>query len=491
MTASALRPLNLLVPGLPAQCRALLEAGQVPGASIAVVVGDRGYHYSHGVASLASGEPVRPETAFNIGSCSKAFASATVASLVASGQVRWDDPVVQWVPELKLWDPEITRRVTLRDLSANRLGLPRAGLTEFGADPALPAEWIFERLQFTEPLFPFRDRFGYVNAGHTVNSVAAGRITGQGFLPTLRERILAPLGMNDTTGGAAARQELRVAADWHVSIDGTPRRIDAVFTDQYLAAGGMWVSGRDAVQWLRLHLNGGLVDGRQVIARDALLETHRPHSVATPGKDGASLFYPGARMAAYALGWGVSDLEGEALVAHSGGDLGITAQTLLLPRAGIGVAVYCNVNGPGSIVLATAYAVAAALLGLKPRDWLAYFEAFVPPVQAAPVPAADAGSPVWDLYAGTYEHPGDGPLSVERTAEGLRGTLVKGNRMLFDLAPLGDHRFHMRWVDPVWRNAPGIGALVLSFVVEAGRSIRCDLASIGSTRRFVRTGDGP
>jgi len=463
--------LDLLDPRLRLLCDAYLEAAQVPGASIAVVAGDRGYHYAYGIKSTLTGEPVTAGTSFNIGSCSKAFVSAAVASLVAEGLVAWDDPISRWVPELQLYDPEVTRQVTLRDLSANRLGLPRVGLTEFGLDPAFPPEHVLARLRHTAPAYAFRDRFTYVNAGHIANAVAVGRINGKSFLATLCERILAPLGMTSTSGGAAAGRELSNLAAWHCLVDGKVVAIDAVFTDVYLGAGGMVVSGADAVQWLRLHLGGGMVDGRQVIAREALLETHRAHSVARPGKEFVGLFYPDAHTGAYALGWAVSDFEGHPLVCHSGNDLGCAAMTMLLPRSGIGIAIYANATGHTTVALA--YAIAACLLGLAPRDWKAYFDAALAqvsgpaPEEAEPEPPADLS-----VYAGVYEHPADGPLVVERRGDALAGQLRDGYRWEFILAAAGGHRFTVRFVHPEWQASL---PTALDFTVAGGRVTKVEL----------------
>jgi CubicO group peptidase (beta-lactamase class C family) len=440
--------LDLLDPRLRALCDAYLGKGRVPGASVAVVAADQRYHHAHGVRCVGRPEPVTAATGFNIGSCSKAFVSATLASLVAEGLAKWDDPLSRWVPELQLYDPAVTAQVSLRDVCANRLGLPRIGLTEYGFLPEIPVERIFAGLQHTAPIHPLRDRFTYVNAGHTAAAVAAGRITGQGYLATLRERVLEPLRMTGTSGGVAARSELNEQAGWHVRDADDVKAIEPQFTDNCLGSGGMVVSGLDALQWMRLHLNGGAVDGRQVIAREALLETHRPQSVATPGKDLISLFYPGARMGAYALGWAVSDLEGHPLVCHSGSDHGVTAMTLLLPRAGIGIAVYANAWSGVTVPLA--YALAATLLGLPVRDWLAYFKAagaaLAPPPAMAPEPDAAPAQPL-SAYAGTYLHPADGALCIEVGATGLKGHLPDAYGMAFELTSLGGDGFAMQFTE--------------------------------------------
>jgi CubicO group peptidase (beta-lactamase class C family) len=482
--------LDLLDARLRPLCDAYLCAAQVPGASIAVVAADRGYHYAYGVKSVATREPVTAQTSFNIGSCSKAFTSATVASLVAEGLVAWDDPISKYVPEFQLYDPWVTSHATLRDLGSNRLGLPRAGLTEFGMDPQLPQRLLFESLRHTAPQYPFRDRCTYVNHGHTANAVAAGRVTGKGFLATLRERILEPLGMSGTSGGAAAREELPDQAAWHVVVDGQAIAIDTVFSDQSLGTGGMVVSGLDAIQWLRLHLNEGCVDGRQVIARAAIRETHRPHSLTEPGKDpvALTLVYPGARMGAYALGWAASDFEGHPLIVHSGSDYGVTAFTLLLPRSGIGITVYGNSSSGGT--MPAAYGVAATLLGLAPRDWAAYFAsaaaALVPPAPLPePVPAAiDLGR-----YVGVFAHPADGELVIERDGEQLHGRLARGYRMDFDLEPVAAHRFRIRFRQPEWRGAAARqpAAPQLVFEMGANDAQRATVLAAVVGRTFDRT----
>ena len=479
-------PLEFLDPCLRAICDAYLGATKTPGASIAVVVGDRGYHYAYGVKSIETREPVTAQTGFNIGSCSKAFTSATVASLVADGLASWDDPITKYVPEFQLQDPWVTAHATLRDLSGNRLGLPRVGLVEYGMDPEVPATEILAALRHTQPQHPFRGRFTYVNPGHTANALAAGRITGQGFLATLRERILQPLGMSGTSGGVAARDELADQAAWHATMDGAAVPIDAVHSDGYLGAGGIVVSGADALQWLRFHLNGGSVDGRQVMARDALAELHHPQVIKVD--DGTMPRLPGARMEAYALGWAVADLDGHALLFHGGSDFGIAAMTVLLPEAGIGVAVYTNFVVGGDA--ATAFGLAGTLLGLPSRDWAAWASGMRPSSTsaAAAVPESE-GSPSGQAeYAGLYSHPADGDLSIERSGDRWQGRVVRGYRMDFDLEPCGTHRFFVRFRQPEWRGMASLWLEPPQLVFDVGneRAHRATLAAQVVGRAFDR-----
>jgi hypothetical protein len=288
--------------------------------------------------------------------------------------------------------------------------------------------------------------------------------------------------MHSTSGGLAARDELPDQSDWHCLADGRIHPIDTVYSDWYLGGGGMSVSGADALQWLRLHLNGGLVDGQQVVPREALLETHTPQVVAWPGKDIISLFHPGAHMAAYGLGWAVTELEGHPLVIHSGGDFGIASMTLLFPRDGIGIACYCNSSGRGTIALP--YALAACLLGLKPRDWKAYFEAAMPASAAPATAAVGTGDPA--MLAGRYAHPADGDLQIEHDGSCLKGNFLRGYRMAFTAEPAGDRRFVMHFESPEWRSLTTAEKPLLVFGAGDGPGNTVDWTVGPLSRRFFR-----
>jgi CubicO group peptidase (beta-lactamase class C family) len=96
---------------------------------------------------------------------------------------------------------------------------------------------------------------------------------------------------------------------------------------------------RDLVQWLRLQLNDGLVDGQQVVDAVALAETHRPQMISRPPRDPAT-----DRAGFYGLGWGVTyDGQGQVMLGHSGGfNLGAATGVSLLPAEKLGIVVLTN-----------------------------------------------------------------------------------------------------------------------------------------------------
>ena len=73
---------------------AAMRQWKVPGLAIGIVRGSSAvYLKGFGVRNIKSGEPVTPETLFDIGSCTKAFTAASVAILVDRGKMHWDDRV--------------------------------------------------------------------------------------------------------------------------------------------------------------------------------------------------------------------------------------------------------------------------------------------------------------------------------------------------------------------------------------------------------------
>jgi hypothetical protein len=152
------------------------------------------------------------------------------------------------------------------------------------------------------------------------------------------------------------------------------------------------------------------------------------------------------------------------------------------------MAIYGNSIGGGPGTLAAAFSVAATLLGRKPRDWLAYFRSFTPASPAMPeAPAVKLPAAALALYAGSYEHPADGPLDIRLEGEALTGRLRKAYRLSFRLEPLGEHRFLMHLVEPEWRGVAGQERFEVTFGIEGGASMRADMPGPFHGRTFKRS----
>ncbi|HEY6549043.1 MAG TPA: serine hydrolase domain-containing protein, partial [Vicinamibacteria bacterium] len=96
----------------------------VVGLAVAVVKDGRvAYAKGFGEARLGSGEKVDENTLFAIGSNTKAFTAAVIGTLVDEKKLGWDDRVTRHLPWFSLFDPYVTREITVRDLLSHRSGL--------------------------------------------------------------------------------------------------------------------------------------------------------------------------------------------------------------------------------------------------------------------------------------------------------------------------------------------------------------------------------
>ena len=101
-----------------------IKTFDVPGISVAVIkdgtiVHSKGY----GLKSINSKEKVQSSTNFGIASNSKAFTAAALAILVDENKIKWDDKVITYIPEFKMYNDYVTNEFTIRDLLTHRSGL--------------------------------------------------------------------------------------------------------------------------------------------------------------------------------------------------------------------------------------------------------------------------------------------------------------------------------------------------------------------------------
>jgi CubicO group peptidase (beta-lactamase class C family) len=414
---------------LNAKIESILAKENIPGAVIAVVRGDQSYIKTFGVKSVGYDEKILPTTAFDIGSCSKAFAATAAALLVQDGKIELDDPLHPIVPELRLYDPWIAQHVSFRDLLANRVGVSRQVPLESYANHEIPVTEILSRLEHTAPAGPFRTTFSYWNPGFMTVALTVARVSGMPYEQFLQTRIFDPLKMKGSASGPSA-ESLEDAARGHVYEDGAPVTFEEPAYHNYQGSAGVFLSGSDALQWLKLHL------GRhpEIIDSELLQQLHLPHTLGHAGVGTSKSCLNHRHPCTYALGWNRDGFHDRLLIHHAGGQFGWHAYTAFLPETNAGVVVFLNVYN--KIDRAIALTVLDVVLGNKPGDW--YEEAVAARKlmtpdrleQSLPKPfRPQRGSPAslsMADYAGTYHHPGLGDVVISRIKNGLKYQQVDG-----------------------------------------------------------------
>lgn len=435
-----------------ARIEAVREAWEIPGLAVAILHGDSLEVRGYGVRELGRPEPVDGHTLFAIGSTTKAFTAAAVGILVEEGRLDWDDRVVDRLPGFALADPWVTRRLTIRDLLAHRSGLPMANLMWLTG--LHDREELIRRLRWLDSDGGYRDGIAYQNvlyaaAGSIVEEVAG--VTWEAFV---RERILAPLGMEATRTGLQGLVGAESLATPQARVDGEVEPVPYRDIEPVGPAGSLLSSASDLARWLRLHLTAEESDERPVSAA-ILAETHRPQTVMSK-EPALAVLYPRARSLTYGMGWVVSAYAGRTLLDHGGGIDGMTALVALVPEEEVGVAILANrqLPAPPYWIL---YDLLDDILGLERTDWSARFQETLAGFSPPPGPVRLEGtSPSLrlDRYVGSYTSPVLGEAEVARDGDGL--TFRLGSLA----APL-EHwhldTFRAPWSDRAWRAAAGPG----------------------------------
>ena len=137
-----------------------------------------------GVKRLGSPQPVDADTIFPTGSTGKAFTVAALGILVDQGKIGWDDKVIDHLPGFQMYDPWVTREMTIRDLLVHRSGLGLgAGDLLFVPRTNLSRAESVRRLRYIKPATSFRSAYAYDNilymvAGQLIEDVS-GRNLGE------------------------------------------------------------------------------------------------------------------------------------------------------------------------------------------------------------------------------------------------------------------------------------------------------------------------
>lgn len=148
-------------PNFDAYVAAVMKQFDVPGMGIAIVKdGQVVLAKGYGVKRLGSSEKVDANTRFGIASNTKAFTALALGMLVEEGKLEWDAPVVNYLPEFMMWDPWVTRQITVRDILVHRsgLGLGAGDLLWWPPTTYTPKE-IMARLRYIEPATSFRSAY--------------------------------------------------------------------------------------------------------------------------------------------------------------------------------------------------------------------------------------------------------------------------------------------------------------------------------------------
>ena len=460
---AALGPERVVGPAAPADLDAwvarAMRTFEVPGIGLAIVK-DGGVvtAMGYGVRKLGEPAPVDARTLFGIASNTKIFTATALGLLVDEGKVEWDAPVIRYLPAFAMWDPFVTRELTVRDLLVHRSGLGLgAGDLLFWPPSTYERKEIVRRLRFIPPATSFRSAYAYDNVLYLVAGEIVEAASGLSWEDFVTRRILARVGMTGSAvrfPGATGSSNL---ATTHARIEGTVRAIAPFDKDNVNPAGGIHSSAEDMAKWMLVQLsNGRVADGSRLFSAAT---AHQLTQLVTPiplNDPPPELAPQAASFNGYALGLGVRDYRGHKVLMHTGGLPGFLSRVAMVPDTGVGVAVLTNQESGGAFD-SIAYHVLDHYLGTAGVDWISAYKKVEDRGEASAAAAVSRASTARDAaskpslpnarYAGVYRDQWYGDITIAPENGGLTMRFSHTPSLVGPLEHWQHDTFVVRWRD--------------------------------------------
>src|SRR3954467_9532037 len=205
----------------------LADKHGVPGATLAILDREEVGEAAYGVLNIRTGVETTTDSLFQIGSISKVWTATLIMQLVDEGLLDLDAPVVTYLPDFKVADPEVTRTVTTRHLLAHTSGIDGDHFLDTGRGDDCVEKYVASCAELKQN-HPLGATMSYCNSGYTVLGRILEVLRGQTWDTILRERLFAPLGLK-TAGTLPEEALLHRAAVGHMTPPGGELQVAPVW----------------------------------------------------------------------------------------------------------------------------------------------------------------------------------------------------------------------------------------------------------------------
>lgn len=210
------------------------------------------YEKQFGHADWEQKTPVTPETLFRIGSLNKMFTHTMIKQLEKENKLSLDDPLSKYSD---MYPKETGDKITIKMLIEMK-----AGLGDYLMNPAFnqnrgkfkTVNDFLEIIKDEPLLFEPGTAQEYSNSGYVVLGGIIEKVTGKSYVDNLKERLISPLGMNNTHYLLIGETVPNMASGTRITFSGS--KINSPFLEQPSPAGGMFSNARDLLkldQYLR------------------------------------------------------------------------------------------------------------------------------------------------------------------------------------------------------------------------------------------------
>jgi CubicO group peptidase (beta-lactamase class C family) len=394
---------------IEARVNEAMSTAIVPGLALAVIqAGEVVYSNGFGVTSdLPDAPPVTTETLFRIGSVTKSLTATLVMRLVEAGTLKLDTPVTEYIPWLRLHDPDAASKITLRMLLSQTAGLPTS-LDYAGWREASGLEAYVRTVLPSLPLAaPPGAVYAYSNPGYNLAGYVAEAATRVPYTTLMQREVFDPLGMTRSTFDPLLAMTWPLSQSFLLNDDGKPyvKRPFVDNTGEYPC--GFAISNVvDLAKIVQMQVHDGRAGSSPFLSADSIRAMRTPH---------AEQYTLDERT--YGLGLRQRTYKNVTLVGHNGAISKYGAFMWWQPEGKAAVLMLTNRSanfwGPGDRIILS---IIDGLLGLTQKE--------------TPRTPAKAELPL-ETYAGAYIGPNIG-LAVLSVTEGRPSLTLNGTPLTME-----------------------------------------------------------
>lgn len=295
----------------------------------------------YGLRELNTQDKVDANTLFACASTTKAMVATCMGILVDEGKISWSDHVSDYLPEFQLYDPYVTRELTIRDLFIHDSGV---GNTDFlWSLMNISSEEVLARMKYVKPAYSFRSSFIYQNIFYLAAGKVIEKVSGQPWNQFIQQRIFNPLGMVRTFPRLQDVKDSNKTKP-HLKVNGKIEVIEDLSADAIGPAGAVWSSINDMAKWTQCMLDSGKYKDGRLVKPETWMEMTKVQTIVPPSE-----FYPTARIikpnwTTYGMGWFQHDYKGKKINYHTGSLPGSIAIHGQIPEERIAIYVFGNTD---------------------------------------------------------------------------------------------------------------------------------------------------
>lgn len=313
-----------------------IAANNLKGMAVIIVRADGTVVYQRGFGMAGKDVPFTPQTPFPISSGSKSFLALSVMQLVDAGKIELDAPIQQYLPWWQVADAKLSAQITVRDLLNHVTGLVAGPgfYDDSGMSYRLPDDTTIEDavrdLRSARAKKPLRTEVLYFDGNYWTLAALVEEISAQDYPQYLKEKILDPLGMKNTTTTAEGSAGM---AQGNLTFFGIPLPYKERINQKYLVGCcGIISTVEDIGHYLIAQLNNGRYRETQLVSLESMRLMHTPPS----GIKGSPL------VGQYGMGWSVEEEDGITRLDDQGTWATYSSEMTLLLEQGYGIAIFYN-----------------------------------------------------------------------------------------------------------------------------------------------------